>query len=248
MANEEIEEVEMFECPNCGSEVTGDVTTCPNCSVVFEGEEQTTTSAFEQEKGSFSFKMREKPVPPPPEDEEEPILSEMEGETEANAVPEMTGEDNTTEDPIPSENREEEGEAELEGGMPEEEAQEELKTSEEAEIGEEPSAIEEEVQEEPDKDLKVKEALTDYGKRRRTRYLQGTLSLGLGIIFFALLWLFVVYDVLVTETENWFGAEVIIILVFAGIFFIIGLYLILTYPKSSLAELFPMMSEREREE
>ncbi len=96
-------------------------------------------------------------------------------------------------------------------------------------------------EEELDTDRKVKTALTDYKELRRKRYLFGALTLGLGLVLFVLLWLVVVYEVIVTETENWFGFEVIFILVGAGIFFILGLYLILTYPKSSLAELLSSM-------
>ncbi|UCE36146.1 MAG: hypothetical protein JSW00_11405 [Thermoplasmata archaeon] len=99
---------------------------------------------------------------------------------------------------------------------------------------------------------KVSRAIEDYSKRRRSRYLYGALSLGIAIILFVLLWLVVVYDVLVTETENVFGIDVIILLVVAGILFILGLYLILTYPKSSLSELLaslPMqVSARETKE
>lgn len=90
--------------------------------------------------------------------------------------------------------------------------------------------------------------LTDYFKRRRKRYLFGALTLGLGLVLFVLLWLVVVYDVLVTETENWFGVEVISILIGAGILFILGLYLILTYPKSSLIDVFASLQEAQKPE
>lgn len=79
-------------------------------------------------------------------------------------------------------------------------------------------------------------ALKDYTEKRRKRYFMGTMTLGLGIVLFVLLWLVVVYDVLVMESNSWFGVDIILLLVFAGILFILGLYLILTYPKSTLEE------------
>ena len=39
---EEIEEIEIYECPECGHEITVDMTVCPNCGVglSFEYEEE----------------------------------------------------------------------------------------------------------------------------------------------------------------------------------------------------------------
>jgi hypothetical protein len=71
----------------------------------------------------------------------------------------------------------------------------------------------------------------------------GTIFLGLGIVLFVLLWLVVVYDVLVTETQQWLGAHVLLILVAAGVFLTFGLYMILTYPKSSLIEVLIYLTE-----
>jgi hypothetical protein len=88
----------------------------------------------------------------------------------------------------------------------------------------------------------IPDALLDYSERRKKRNLYGALFLGLGIVLFVLLWLVVVYDVLVTETDQWFGVDVILILVGAGILFILGLYMILSYPKSSLSELLSTMA------
>lgn len=89
-------------------------------------------------------------------------------------------------------------------------------------------------------------ALNEYSKKRRGRYLSGALFLGLGIILFVFLWVFVVNQVLVTETENLFGFEIILLLVGAGIFFILGLYMILTYPKSSLVDVFTSMTQTQQ--
>jgi hypothetical protein len=90
-------------------------------------------------------------------------------------------------------------------------------------------------------DTQISGALADYGARRRKRYLFGTILLGLGLVLFVLLWLVVVYDVLVQETTEVFGLDVILILVGAGILFILGLYLILTYPKSSFSDIMALL-------
>jgi hypothetical protein len=88
---------------------------------------------------------------------------------------------------------------------------------------------------------KLKGAISDYYERRKKRYLFGALSLGLGIILFVMLWLVVVNTVLISESENVFGIGTIVLLVVAGIFFILGLFLTLTYPSSSLSELLTSM-------
>jgi hypothetical protein len=90
---------------------------------------------------------------------------------------------------------------------------------------------------------KVMAALNEYNTNRRKRYFTGTLFIGLGVVLFVLLWLVVVYDVLVHDTQAWFGTHIILILVVAGIFFTFGLYMILTYPKSSLIEILAYMTE-----
>ncbi|UCE75417.1 MAG: hypothetical protein JSV56_06875 [Methanomassiliicoccales archaeon] len=94
---------------------------------------------------------------------------------------------------------------------------------------------------EPATDSKFVGAISEYYEKRKRRYLLGALSLGLGVILFALLWLVVVHQVLVTDTENLFGFEVLILLLLAGVFFVFGLFLTLTYPSSSLAELLVSM-------
>jgi hypothetical protein len=89
---------------------------------------------------------------------------------------------------------------------------------------------------------RIVSALEEYSESRRKRHFMGTMFLGLGVVLFVLLWLVVVYDVLITESTQWFGAHVALILVGAGIFFTFGLYLILTYPKSSLIEVLASVS------
>jgi hypothetical protein len=94
----------------------------------------------------------------------------------------------------------------------------------------------------PQTDMKVKGAIADYYDKRKKRYLLGALSLGLGIVLFVLLWLVVVNSVLVSEEANVFGFSSLALLIVAGVFFILGLYLTLTYPSSSLSELLTSMS------
>lgn len=89
--------------------------------------------------------------------------------------------------------------------------------------------------------MKFKGAITDYYERRKKRYLFGALSLGLGIVLFVLLWLVVVNSVLISEESNVFGFSSFALLIIAGVFFILGLYLTLTYPSSSLSELLTSM-------
>jgi hypothetical protein len=88
---------------------------------------------------------------------------------------------------------------------------------------------------------KLTQTMSDYYQRRKKRYLMGALSLGVGIVMFVLLWLVVVNSVLVAETDNVFGLEVIALLAVAAVFFIIGLFLTLTYPSSSLTKLLTSM-------
>jgi hypothetical protein len=89
---------------------------------------------------------------------------------------------------------------------------------------------------------KLEGALSDYYERRKKRYLFGALSIGVGITLFVMLWLVVVHQVVVVGTENIFGFEVLLLLMAAGVFFILGLYLTLTYPSSSLTRLLTSMS------
>lgn len=99
------------------------------------------------------------------------------------------------------------------------------------------------IEEELDYEKKIIGALKDYSENRKKRYTMGTLFLGLGVVLFVLLWLVVVYDVLVTESQQWFGVHIVLILVCAGFFFTFGLFMILTYPKSSLIEILAYISE-----
>lgn len=122
----------------------------------------------------------------------------------------------------------------------------------------EPSGIEEEIPppsmdsgdaaETPEKsesEVRIEGALRDYSAKRRKRYLSGALFTGLGIIFFVLLWLYTVHRVWVEDADTVFGLEVILLLVIASVLFILGMYLILTYPRSSLTDVFASMSRAE---
>jgi hypothetical protein len=93
----------------------------------------------------------------------------------------------------------------------------------------------------PEPDRKFGAAISDYYERRKKRYLIGALSLGVGIILFVMLWLVVVNQVLINNTENIFGFEVLLLMIVAGVFFIFGLFLTLTYPSSSLSKLLTSM-------
>lgn len=193
---------------------------CPMCGSEVNASATTCPrcgAIFEHEEQAPPFDTEEEQAPQPPEmDEELPLPYGV--EEEQIPMPE-------TDASLYETKREEDSQLDVPENEPEEEAM--------------PTDIKSD--EELDTDRKVKTAITDYKELRRKRYLYGALTLGLGLVLFVLLWLVVVYEVIVTETENWFGFEVIFILVGAGIFFILGLYLILTYPKSSLAELLSSM-------
>ena len=96
-----------------------------------------------------------------------------------------------------------------------------------------------------DNEVRMAGALKEYSAKRRKRYLSGALSTGLGILFFVLLWLYTVNQVWVEETNTIFGFEVILLLVIASVLFIMGMYLILTYPKSSLMDVVATMPRAE---
>lgn len=96
-----------------------------------------------------------------------------------------------------------------------------------------------------DNEVRMAGALKEYSVKRRKRYLFGALSTGLGIIFYVLLWLYTVNQVWVEDTNTIFGLEVILLLVIASVLFIMGMYLILTYPKSSLMDMFATVPRAE---
>lgn len=221
----ENKEIPKFLCPTCNGEVGADATECPICGSVFEAEEQVRPSemenqippsAPEEEKIPLPYGLGGEQMAPPPDTEEDMPLSSGLG-NETMAPPPDTEEEGM---PLSSD----EGE-DISSPYSEEEPQlEEAKS-------------EEETKTEPD----IPRAVKNYNEQRRKRYMFGALALGLGVVLFVLLWLVVVYDVLVTETQDWFGIEVVIILLGAGILFILGLFMIITYPKSSLAELLTSM-------
>jgi len=220
-------ENQKFLCPTCNGEVNADATECPICGSVFEQEQQIPTSETEEDQ-----------IPPSETEEERIPLPYGVGEEELAAPPDIgeedmptfsgLGEDMMAPPPYPEEE-----------GMPlsSDEGEEISPTYSEEEPLLEEAKSEEEIKSEPD----VPRAVKNYNEQRKKRYLFGALFLGFGLVLFVLLWLVVVYDVLVTETQDWFGIEIVIILLGAGILFILGLFMILTYPKSSLAELLTSM-------
>jgi len=94
-------------------------------------------------------------------------------------------------------------------------------------------------------EVRMAGALKEYSTKRRKRYLFGALSTGLGIVFYVLLWLFTVHQVWIKDTNTIFGLEVILLLIIASVLFILGMFLILTYPKSSLVDVFSAMPRAE---
>ena len=220
----ENEETQKFLCPTCNGEVSADATECPICGSVFEVEQQAPPSETEDQ------------IPPSPEEEKIPLPYGLGGEQ--MAMPPDTEEEMPLSSSLGDETMAPPSDTEEEG-MPLSSDEGEGISPPYSEEGThlEEAKSEEETKTEPD----VPRAVKDYNEQRRKRYLFGALALGLGVVLFVLLWLVVVYDVLVTETQDWFGIEVVIILLGAGILFILGLFMILTYPKSSLAELLTSM-------
>ncbi|UCF07932.1 MAG: zinc ribbon domain-containing protein [Thermoplasmata archaeon] len=203
-----IEEGEMLACPSCGIQVAADAPTCPGCGALFEAGEEPSPAA----------EIGEEDLSPPSE------VDLMEGPQspdigEEDAQPIQQGEDQM---PVPSVEEELHRQRQLdrEGGQ-------------NGQPGPQPYL--------PNNiniDQRVVQALQEYSRKRRSRYMMGSFLLGLGIVFFVLLWLVTVYQVLVVETDSLFAADIIGLLIGAGILFIAGLYMILSYPKSSLVDIF----------
>lgn len=206
------ENIEMSECPNCGMQMAADVSACPGCGVGFAPEGQyPPPPEISPQQMPLSHETGEEPIPPNSYIEEEQIP--------------------------PSPHIAEETDPDSPYSEQEQMPPPETGSTQQVPMGEQ-------IQKPNESGLKphtpgpqVAGAFDEYGKRRKNRYLFGALSLGIGIILFVLLWLLAVNHVLVEETENLIAIDIILILVGAGIFFILGLYLILTYPKSSIAEL-----------
>lgn len=227
---EESEEHIMFACPECGKEIAADVTICPRCGAIFEEEEAPISPGTEEgEMAPPPDYVEGQGLPPQAEEEQglpyqgaEEEIGPSSQYTEEEQVPGL-GDDLTEPDQeTPSTYLDPESE---------------LPSSDEPQV-----SVSEHREDMGPPQKSIPEALSDYSERRKKRNLYGALFLGLGIVLFVLLWLVVVYDVLVTETEEWFGVDVVLILVGAGILFILGLYMILTYPKSSLSELLSTMA------
>jgi hypothetical protein len=224
------EEHVMFACPECGKEIANDVSVCPGCGAMFEEEEAPASTGTEE--GQMA--------PPsdyvegqglPPQNEEEQGLSPQGAEEELGLSP-----------PYPEEEQIASPESNL-ADIGQEEMDAPLDSDTEVLPPAETKGLPRDVKSDMGPAQKsIPKALSDYSERRKKRNLYGALFLGLGIVLFVLLWLVVVYDVLVTETKEWFGVDVILILVGAGILFILGLYMILSYPKSSLSELLSTMA------
>ncbi len=208
----------MFACPECGKEIESDAAVCPGCGAIFEVEEAPLSMGMEEGQVASS---------------EDYVVGQ--------GIPSLYAEEELgTSLPYT-----EEKQIAPNHGLSEELDQEDqpLDSHEDALPPTDVRISQEEARSDigpPQKS--IPDALLDYSERRKKRNLYGALFLGLGIVLFVLLWLVVVYDVLVTETEEWFGVDVIFILVGAGILFILGLYMILSYPKSSLSELLSTMA------
>jgi hypothetical protein len=229
----ENEETETFECPICQTTVSANATSCSECGAIFEMEKQIPSPTAEEETQAPSRTVEEEqqvPLPsylnsraPEPlkteEKETEPITDLLE-EEEIIIEQEDAASPPVEEEPPPPVSEE-----------PEEPA---------------PEGPGPEVTRELPTEQKVTATLLDYTKQRRKRYLSGALFLGIGLVLFVLLWLVVVYETLVTEIGDLFLMEVLLILVGAGIFFVLGLYLILTYPKSSLIDVFGSLTSSEQ--
>ncbi len=222
----EDEETETFECPICQTIVPASAASCPDCGAIFEMEKQIPSPLIDEEiKVSSS--------PPVEEEQQIPLPSYLKSRS-----PEPLGTEPST-DLLEEEKIIIEQEETI--PPPVEEAPPPPVPDEPVPGGPRPEATQELPAEQ-----KVTAALLDYTKRRRKRYLSGAIFLGIGLVLFVLLWLVVVYETLVTETGDLFLIEVLLILVGAGIFFILGLYLIMTYPKSSLIDVFGSLTHSEQ--
>jgi hypothetical protein len=224
------EEHVMFACPECGKEIANDVSECPGCGAMFEEEAPPSTG---REEGAMAS---------PPDYVEGQGLPNQSAEEELGLPPQGAEEELGPSSPYPEEEQITPPESDL-ADIDQEEMDAPLDSDTEILPPVETEVPPREVEDDMGPPQRsIPEALSDYSERRKKRNLYGALFLGLGIVLFVLLWLVVVYDVLVTETDQWFGVDVILILVGAGILFILGLYMILSYPKSSLSELLSTMA------
>ncbi len=161
------------------------------------------------------------------------VFSSEEEVTETEDAPQPQTETEGMEDP---ENQDVQPQQTEEEGIQEPVSQEISQTQYGMEGMQDPAA-QEEGHDDAQAQQRITSAMTDYEGRRKKRYLTGALCLGLGLVLFVLVWLLVVNQVLVEETDKVFGLDVILILLGAGILFILGLFLVLTYPSSSLSEI-----------
>jgi hypothetical protein len=258
MEKKEEKEMNLFSCPSCGTDVNEDAKKCPGCDAQFEEDVQKPPEPT-MKNDEIARPSEYKPIvyPPPPDlkegggEDPEPPIEKNEQEkmqTEKNDIElknseggngefdekMINKEDDQEEDATSSdiENDEDipiENEGEGQDGIPESD----IPSEEELEMSDGLHEL---------KKLDEKIDLHKQGLKRDDQPENKILN-ALNLILFVLLWLVVVYDVLVYETEAWFGAHIILILVAAGIFFTLGLYMILTYPKSSLMDILTYMTE-----
>ena len=228
------EETETFECPICQTIVSSNAESCPECGAIFEMEKRITSPIMDEKIQGPS---------PPPKEEEPPVPIPSYLQSTGPRPPEM--------EPSPDLLEEEEIIVEhKEAFPPPVEDMPPPPELEETELEEpEPELPPPEAPREFPAEQRVTTALLDYTRRRKKRYMSGALFLGIGLVLFVLLWLVAVYETLVIETTDLFLIEALLILVGAAIFFILGLYLILSYPKSSLIDVFgSLMQNRQMEE
>jgi hypothetical protein len=256
----------MFACPMCGSDVGEFATVCPGCGTAFEdGEDFPPPSDLEDERASPPSKskgelvIREHKGPTLAMEKEQMSIPSDTKKSQAPPPPWLKYKETSQpsmrfEMPPPSD-------LSREDTFPSDVTQNQPPPSDISDKGSSSSDLNHEQISSPEinrgntsnpdmgrnkrlaSEKQVMGALKDYTDKRRKRYFMGTMALGLGIVLFVLLWLVVVYDVLVMESNSWFGVDIILLLVFAGILFILGLYLILTYPKSTLEDFMISMSK-----
>ena len=231
----EDEETETFECPICQTTVSANATSCPECGAIFEMEKEIPSPTKDEEKQTPSSIMEEEIQGPSStvEEEQTPLPSYLKSRS-----PEPLETEEKETEPVSDLIEEEEIIIEQEEAVPPQ--------AEEEPPPPEPEEVEPEIAREIPSEQKITAALLDYTKQRRKRYFSGAIFLGIGLVLFVLLWLVVVYETIVTETGDLFLMEVLLILVGAGIFFVLGLYYIMTYPKSSLIDVFGSLRSSEQ--
>jgi hypothetical protein len=277
MQNREENEMNLFACPSCGTDVSEDAKECPGCNAQFEENGKSQPKPPNEERLLNDPQKGDQIIYPPPPDWKEPKQGDPQPLDDGEKPSSTSKEASDKNENNPLEVKEFNGKLINEDGEDKEEREDEpdKKSNSDESISddEDPKAISDSnipdtvdsqhsedmmelkklddrinlhneiLMEENLPENRVMAALKEYNTNRRKRYFTGTMFIGLGVILFVLLWLVVIYEVLVNETQVWFGAHVIMILVVAGMFFTFGLYMILTYPKSSLLEILTYMTQ-----